>query len=125
MKSIFLSTTTILLVVTTVMLGSIYLSGTLRDIETRLDTMLENSDKTVEERTEDISAIYSEFKRKEGLLSLMLGDALLSDIERGFLDAISYAESGNGEETLVAVTRLANDIENARKLAELSIMSVF
>ena len=121
MKSIVFSTAAILSVVVSVILGSVFLSRTLAEFEVGVEEILAKNGESYDE----IKALYRDFKKKECFLSLLTGDEALAEIENGFIEAISYGEVGNGEEMRNALARLANDIENVRKLSELSVMSVF
>ena len=104
---------------------SILLSLTLKEIEERVDASAPGDETSCIKVSEEFRDIKSDFDSKLPLLSLLVSDATLLDIEQGFSDVISYADSESMDEVSASARRLAISLEHLRDLAGLSIKSIF
>lgn len=104
---------------------SVLLSITLKDIESSVVEHTPNGSIDYHSVAEDFTHIRDEFQSKLPVLSLLVSDAALLEIERGFSDIISYAEAESDDEVVSSVKRLGISLEHLREMAGLSIKSVF
>ncbi len=123
MKSIVLSVSVIVLIAIGVVISSLTVSGTLSIIEDEVDEYSNLGD--FEKVTADFSRMLENYKAKTPFLSLFIRDALIYDIEKSFLDIISYAEAEDISGVMSAKARLHADIEEIRGLTEISLKSIF
>lgn len=125
MKNIILSVSLIVLIFITVAVLSACLGNTLLYFENEVKgyDIKENSDFT--RLKTDFTLYYRSFRDKISFLSVLMPDDILSEIEGGYLDIISYAAAENYEGALASRARLGNNLENARKLTTVGLMSVF
>ncbi len=123
MKSIIVSIGITVAMVITVIASSIYVSVTLSSIEDRIEVY--DTSKDFEVIKDDFKELLAEFRGKVGFLSLLLSDSLISEIENGFLDVISYADCEDLSGVVSSTSRLHANIEGVRVLTEFSLRSVF
>lgn len=127
MKNLLISALIIVGVIICVVLSSVFVSISLRDIEDKLENDVgeaaENGDfETVESR---LTSLREEFRTRETFLSLLISDGALEEVENGFSDLINYARAKSLDGVLTAAERLHNAIENIRIHARISLKSVF
>ena len=125
MKNIIISVSVIILIFITVAVISISLGNTLLYFEGAIKSyeIKENGDYSKIEA--DFNGYYREFREKIAFLSLLMPDDILSEIEGGYLDIICYAKAKSYDGVLTSQARLGNNLENARKLTTVGLMSIF
>lgn len=104
---------------------SVLLSITLKDIEASVVEHTPGGTIDYNSVAENFTNIRDEFQSKLPMLSLLVSDDALLEIERGFSDVISYAEAESDDEVVSSVKRLGISLEHLREMAGLSIKSVF
>ncbi len=125
MKNIIISVSVIALVFITVAVLSICLGNTLLYFENEVKSYEIKEDCDFSQLESDFILLYHSFREKLVFLAVLMPDDILSEIEGGYLDIISYATAKNYEDTLASQARLGNNLENARKLTMVGLMSVF
>ncbi len=126
MKSILLSAGIILIVVLTVILSSVFVSVTLGRLEDRIYAYTaENAIHELENAASEFDEMRREFKKSAVLLSLLISDSALEEIDLYFGDVINYANLGSREGTMISISRLRASVEHIRTLAEFGAESVF
>ncbi|MBR7116360.1 MAG: DUF4363 family protein [Clostridia bacterium] len=125
MKNLIFSLLTVFGVLVTVVIISLLLSGTLKDIENRIDSYSIGKDVDYMRIADDFSALYEEFDYKMPLLSLLVSDTDILAIEQSFTDVISYAKAESLDGVLSSISRLGVNLEHIRELSGLNLKSVF
>lgn len=125
MKNLIFSLLTVFGVLVTVVIISLLLSGTLKDIENRIDSYSIGKDVDYMRIADDFSALYEEFDYKMPLLSLLVSDTDILAIEESFNDVISYAKAESLDGVLSSISRLGVNLEHIRELSGLNLKSVF
>lgn len=125
MKNIIISVSVIALVFITVSVLSVFLGHTLLYFENEVKSYEIKEDSDFSHIKNDFTLRYSSFRDKIAFLSVLIPDDILSEIEGGYLDIISYATAKNYEGALASQARLGNNLENARKLTTVGLMSIF
>ena len=108
-----------------VIMLSVLLSITLKDIESSVVEHTPGGTIDYNSVAENFTNIRDEFQSKLPMLSLLVSDNALLEIERGFSDVISYAEAESDDEVISSVKRLGISLEHLREMAGISIKSVF
>lgn len=125
MKNIIISVSVIALVFITVAVLSVFLGNTLLYFENEVKSYEIKEDSDFSHIKNDFTLRYRSFRDKIAFLSVLIPDNILSEIEGGYLDIISYATAKNYEGALASQARLGNNLENARKLTTVGLMSIF
>lgn len=125
MKNIIISVSLIVLIFITVTVLSVSLGNTLLYFESVVKDYEIKEDGDFLQLENDFTLYYRSFREKLTFLAVLMPDDILSEIEGGYLDIISYAKAENYEGALASQARLGNNLENARKLTTVGLMSVF
>ena len=125
MKNIIISVSLIIAIFATVLVLSIYLGKTLFKLEEAVKNYEITNKDNLSEVKKDFTVYYQSFRKYLIFLSFLMPDDILSEIENGYLDIISYSQAGSYESVLASKARLANDLENSRKMTTVGLMSVF
>ncbi len=125
MKNIIISVSIIVLIFIAVAVLSVCLGNTLLYFENEVKSYEIKEDGDFLRLRDDFTLYYRSFREKLIFLAVLMPDDILSEIEGGYLDIISFATAKNYEDTLASQARLGNNLENARKLTTVGLMSVF
>ncbi|MBR2930750.1 MAG: DUF4363 family protein [Clostridia bacterium] len=112
-------------VLVTVIIISILLSSVLREIEESVEAYPTSGSLDFQRVESDFKLLRDDFSGKLSMLSLLISDEALLDIERSFSDVISYAEAESRDGVISAIGRLGIELEHIRELAGFNIKSVF
>ena len=125
MKSLLYAIMILFCVLVAVVTSSILISGTLKDIENKIERSIPNQASDLKKVANDFTNIKNDFSEKLSALSLLVSDSALLDIEHSFSDVINYAECESVDGVMTSIGRLVISIEHLRELAGLTVKSLF
>ncbi len=127
MKNVYISSAIVIGVILFVILASVLVSISLKDIEKKIENEV-----GIPESNEDFESIVivleemqREFSDRKILFSLLVSDKDVEDVKNCFTDAISYARTKSAEGVLTSLERLHNAIESIRLQAQFTLESIF
>ena len=127
MKGILISSAIIVAVIIFVILSSVMVSISLKDIEERIGKCIgmPNGDEDFARIEAETDELRQEFTRREWFLSLLISDGAIEEVENCFSDVINYSRAKSIDGVLTSGDRLHNALENIRVKAEFTPKSIF
>ena len=125
MKNLFYALIALFGVLVAVVTASVLLSSSLREIEGRIECYSLGEDISYAEVEQEFKLIYDEFSTRTSMLSLLVADDALREIEHSFNEVICSARAESEDGVLIAIGRLRIDLAELRELAGLTLKSVF
>lgn len=125
MKSLIYALMSLLSVLAAVIITTVLLSGSLREIEMQIESCMPTATSDLGRVADDFTDIKNSFSEKLSALSLIVSDTALLEIEHSFSDIINYANTDSIDGVMTSVGRLKISIEHLRELAGFNIKSVF
>ena len=127
MKGLFISSAIIVAVIIFVILSSVMVSISLKDIEERIVKCIgmPNGDEDFARIEAETDELRQEFTRREWFLSLLISDGAIEEVENCFSDVINYSRAKSIDGVLTSGERLHNALENIRVKAEFTPKSIF
>ena len=101
------------------------LSSSLRELEDKIDDYSFPDEPDFAAIEKEFTDLYEEFNTKAPMLSLLVSDNAILDIEHSFNDIIGYAKAESADGVITSVGRLRIDLGQLRELAGLTVKSVF
>lgn len=125
MKNLLYAIIALFGVLATVVTASILLSRSLRELEGKIDAYSFEREPDYRALASDFEALREEFGTRAAMLSLLVSDEDLIEIEHSFSDVIGYATAESYDGVITSVGRLQIALEHLRELAGLNLKSVF
>ena len=125
MKNLIYAALALFGVLITVVISSTLLSGSIRELEKRIDSYDLVEGIAYARVEQDFKAIYEDFNTRAPILSLLVSDSAILEIEHSFIDVIGNAVAESEEGVITSVGRLRADLEHLRELAGFTVKSIF
>lgn len=123
MKSIILSSITLLVMISAVLVTTLFVSGSLGKIEGELKGFKPDETR-LDEAKDFFCRLYSDYQNEEKLLTPIIPQAALAEIKGLFIEAIASAEAGDYAGLLSAKGRLECEIERQKEHSKFSIWNI-
>ena len=121
MKAVRIAGIVLLLLLTSVILNSIYIS---KITEKFADRIQEIDTDNLETATEILKNIREDFKKAEKFISITVSHDDLTNIEEGFADIIGAAEAGMKVDVITIKSRLEDALRHLGRLSSINFDSI-
>ena len=121
MKAVRIAGIVLLLLLTSVILNSVYIS---KITEKFADRIQEIDTDNLETATEILKNIREDFKKAEKFISITVSHDDLTNIEEGFADIIGAAEAGMKVDVITIKSRLEDALRHLGRLSSINFDSI-
>lgn len=121
MKAVRIAGIVLLLLLTSVILNSVYIS---KITEKFADRIQEIDTDNLEVATEILKNIREDFKKAEKFISITVSHDDLTNIEEGFADIIGAAEAGMKVDVITIKSRLEDALRHLGRLSSINFDSI-
>ena len=121
MKAVRIAGIVLLLLLTSVILNSVYIS---KITEKFADRIQEIDTDNLEVATEFLKNIREDFKKAEKFISITVSHDDLTNIEEGFADIIGAAEAGMKVDVITIKSRLEDALRHLGRLSSINFDSI-
>lgn len=120
MKAAIISIAVLTVILTAVILNSIFVSKTMNEIAQKLKNTPSDT-----ESYADYSEIYDEYMKKQRFISLTVSHDDLTNIESEFNEILGSIEADDKENLIIAKSRLIGSLSHLKRLSGINADSIF
>ena len=120
MKSLIFAYVMLIILLAAVILNSIMVSNSIKNILDKLNSISNES-----ACTEDYETLFKDYMKKQKFISLSVNHSYLTDVEGDFAEIITAARENETSELMITKSRLMSSLSHIRRLASINIDSIF
>ena len=121
MKAVRIAVITLIVLLTVVILNSIYIDSTTKKIA---DKIKEIDTEDLDATAKELKKIYDDFKKSEKLISITVSHDDLTNIEESFADILGAAEAGIKANVITIKSRLEDALRHLGRLSGINLDSI-
>ena len=125
MKTVILAYTVVILIISLVILNSIFVSYNIKEIIRQIGAFDDGEKTNTNDTLSEYEKIYLDYKRREKFISLTVSHEDLTDISTEFQEIIGAARANDTESIIIAKSRLIGSLEHTRRLCGINLDSIF